>query len=47
LLFLDDLPTEVDAFITDVDTARSCDKTLYLVLTFAAKRAPVCRAHIF
>ena len=37
-LFLDDLVTEVDAFVADVD-AGSCDELLDLLLTLSAERA--------
>src|SRR5437867_2788449 len=47
LLLFDDLSTEVDAFITNVDTSRTSDESLYLVLTLATARATVSSSHIF
>jgi hypothetical protein len=40
-LFLDDLATELDTFIADVDGARTRDQSADLLLAFSAEGAPV------
>src|ERR1700682_505003 len=37
LLLLDDLSTQVDAFIANINTTGTCDKPLHLVLTLTAE----------
>ena len=43
-LFVDDLPAEIDAFVTDIDRTGPSDKPPDLILVFPAKRAMVLDA---
>jgi hypothetical protein len=43
LFFFDDFPAEVNALIADIDSPRTGNQTLDLVLTFTTKRASIRR----
>jgi hypothetical protein len=47
LLFFNNLSTKIDTLVTYIDTSRTSDKALNLILTLTTERAAVSGSHIF